>query len=129
MDRLTQKLATANAALDTLREALERDLADTVIRDGAIQRFEYTFEALRKAARVWLLHVEGLETGGPKSTIRGCHAAGVLEDEVAERALQMAGDRNLTSHTYKEDVALEVVSRLPAHCELMAAWLERMRTP
>lgn len=42
--------------------------------------------------------------------------------------LDLLRDRNLTSHTYKESLALELVERLPEHLEQLqslAARLER----
>jgi nucleotidyltransferase substrate binding protein (TIGR01987 family) len=71
-----------------------------IVRDASIQRFEFTFEAVWKAAQLYLATVESLESGSPKSAIRACRQVGLLEDEQA----RMADDRNLTVHTYNEDL-------------------------
>jgi hypothetical protein len=55
MDRLTLRIETARRALGTLEE-LAGEPATKVIRDASIQRFEYSFEALWKAAQAVLLH-------------------------------------------------------------------------
>ena len=41
-------------------------------------------------------------------------------------ALDMARDRNLTVHTYNEELANQIYSRLAAYAGLMAQWLAAM---
>lgn len=82
MERVTERLATAWRALDTLVEALNEPLTP-LIRDAAIQRFEYTFEIAWKTARLYLLEVEGVQVGSPKGVIRACLQAGLLTEEQA----------------------------------------------
>lgn len=53
-------------------------------------------------------------------------ALATLDDQATEAALDMADDRNLTSHIYREALALEVFGRLPAHAAALDAWLEAM---
>jgi uncharacterized protein YutE (UPF0331/DUF86 family) len=40
---------------------------------------------------------------------------GILNEEEAREAMTLVNDRNLTVHTYNEDLANEIFSRLPAH--------------
>ena len=63
MERLKQKMANAKRALKTLQELLGSKSLTIVERDAAIQRFEYTFEALWKAGKAFLREIEGLEIG------------------------------------------------------------------
>lgn len=49
-----------------------------------------------------------------------------LKDET--EWLSMLKDRNLTSHTYKEDLAVEIYHRLPAHFEAMMALYRLLNT-
>ena len=76
MDRLRERLSVASRAVGTLRELTVPPGPSTVERDAAIQRFEYSFEATWKAAQRFLVIVEGVETGSPKSAIRACQQAG-----------------------------------------------------
>lgn len=46
MERLKERLAVARKALRTLQELLVIEHPTKVERDAAIQRFEYTFEAV-----------------------------------------------------------------------------------
>ena len=84
-----------------LSEALEQDVAELneLEREGAIQRFEYTFQL------GWLTLKDRLEYGGivvgdvtPRNVIRAAFAAKLIDD--AEVWIDMLVDRNLMSHTY-----------------------------
>lgn len=98
------------------------------IRDASIQRFEYTYEALWKAAALYLREVHGLDAPSPKSVIRRSMEVGILSEQEAREAMTLANDRNLTVHTYNEDLANEIYSRLPDHSALMHTWLRRLHT-
>ena len=115
----------ARKALATLAEVLQEPKTP-IVRDAAIQRFEYTFEALWKAAQLHLKVSESLETGSPKSAIRASMRVGLLTEEQTRVALQMADDRNLTVHTYNEELAEAIYSNIPAYTSLMGSWLEAM---
>lgn len=126
MERLRERLAIARRALETLEElSLEKNVSD-VVRDAAIQRFEYTFEAIWKAAQMYLREVEGMELGSPKSVIRASLRAGLLSEDQARLALGMADDRNLTAHTYNETLAKAIFSRLSRYAQLIHNWLAGM---
>ena len=60
---------------------------------------------------------EGIEANTPRECMSQAYAAHWLTDETAW--LLMLKDRNLTSHTYKEDLALEIYGRLPGHLAAM----------
>lgn len=112
MEQLKQKLGSADRALSTLQELLKYDTLTTVERDAAIQRFEYTFEAVWKLGKAFLREIEGLEIGSPKGVIRGSFQVGLLNEEQAALALAMVDDRNLTSHTYNESLAQRIFSEI-----------------
>lgn len=126
MERLKQRVAQADRALATLEALLEEphEKADTVVRDAAIQRFEYSFEAVWKAAQRYLRVAEGIEEGSPKAVIRASVRTGILGDEEGRAALSMVDDRNLTSHTYNESLADKIYRSIPAHARLMRRWLD-----
>lgn len=129
MDRLKERLDIAAKALKTLTELSLAGAVDDIVRDAAIQRFEYTFEAVWKAAQLYLREKEGLEEGSPKGVVRSCLQVGLLTDPQARRAMQMIDDRNLTVHTYNEELARQIFARLQGYADLMTAWLQAMGTP
>ncbi len=63
----------------------------------------------------------------PKRSVRTSFQVGLLDEREAEHALALVDDRNLTVHTYNEDLAKALASRLGAHAILLRAWLERAR--
>ncbi len=125
MERLNERLAVARQALTALAEVLRME-PSKVVRDASIQRFEYTFEALWKAAQLFLRQQEGLEAASPKAVVRACFQAGLLTEEQARGAMEMAEDRNLSAHTYDERLADAIHRRLAGHAGLMEAWLSGM---
>ncbi len=118
----------ARKALGTLKELLVIELPSNVERDAAIQRFEYTFEAVCKAAGRYLLVIEGVSVSSPKGMVRVSREAGLIEDDEALIALEMVDDRNLTVHTYNEALAEQIYSNLKRYAELMERWLNAMET-
>ena len=50
----------------------------------------------------------------------------MLEDEEAVLALEMVNDRNLTVHTYNEEVANKIHKNLPRYNNFLHQWVERM---
>jgi nucleotidyltransferase substrate binding protein (TIGR01987 family) len=102
-------------AYTLLSEALDRGVEELneLEREGAIQRFEYTFQL------AWLTLKDRLEYGGivftevtPRSVIQQAFAARLIDD--AEVWIDMLVDRNLMSHTYdfaRFQAALENVRR------------------
>ena len=124
MERLRERLRLASRALESLDELSDLDAPTTVERDAAIQRFEYTFEAVWKAAQRYLLVVEGTSTSSPKACIRASREVGVFDAPATERALEMVDDRNLTVHTYNEQLAVAIYGRLSRHALLLRHWLK-----
>ncbi len=127
MARLFERLEMAEKAVCRLQEVMALDNPGLVERDAAIQRFEFTFEAVWKAAKAFLAEHEGIEAASPKSAIRSCREVGILDDDEATMALVMADDRNLTVHTYNESLAVEIYSRLKDYSPLLNKWLIEMK--
>jgi nucleotidyltransferase substrate binding protein (TIGR01987 family) len=99
-------------SLDGLGEALGVGAEEPLAIDGTIQRFELTFELFWKVVRR-LLARQGIEANSPRTVVQQAYRLGWLDDE--QRWLKLLEDRNLTSHTYREALAQEIYSRIPAH--------------
>jgi nucleotidyltransferase substrate binding protein (TIGR01987 family) len=126
MERTQERLAVARRALGTLDELLSEGISSAVVRDAAIQRFEYTFEAVWKAAQMYLREVEGLVIGSPKGVARLSGQVGLLTEDDARLALVMSDDRNLTVYAYNEAVAEAISKRLFDYARLADRWLRTM---
>ncbi|MDR2677063.1 MAG: nucleotidyltransferase substrate binding protein [Puniceicoccales bacterium] len=107
-------------AVGTLEEAwnLARERpADLVVRDGAIQRFEYTYELATRTLRRYLtlqaLSGDEVAQMGFKNLIREANVRGLLRGDVTVWEGFRAA-RNQTCHTYQAPVADKVFAQIPA---------------
>lgn len=126
MERLQERLMAAKKALSSLSELVVIEHPNNVERDAAIQRFEFTFEATWKAAKQYLFDIEGIDIGSPKGVIRSCREVNLFSDEETILALQMVNDRNLTVHTYNEELAVKIHTNIYDYFPLLTFWLNRM---
>ncbi|WP_318618018.1 HI0074 family nucleotidyltransferase substrate-binding subunit [Sporosarcina sp. YIM B06819] len=126
MERLQERIVSAKKALASLQKLVVIEQPNDVERDALIQRFEFTFEASWKAAKQYLYDIEGIDIGSPKGVIRGCREITLFDDEEAILALQMVNDRNLTVHTYNEEVAIKIQMNIKTYFPLLSNWILRM---
>lgn len=126
MEKLKQRLASCRRAIDTLNEALQMPLS-VIVRDGSIQRFEYSFESTWKLLKLYLAQYEGIICNSPKRCFREALNVGLLSEEETLTALTMTDDRNLTSHTYIENVAVSIYQKLPRYAALMEKLLNQIQ--
>jgi nucleotidyltransferase substrate binding protein (TIGR01987 family) len=114
----TQQISSPTQVNDLL-SGYGNQIIGILVRDAAIQRFEYTFETTWKVLKVYLKEREGIIANSPKSVFREALSVGILDANHTELALEMTDDRNLTSHTYLEQVAQQIFEKLPAYRDLM----------
>jgi nucleotidyltransferase substrate binding protein (TIGR01987 family) len=127
MERLKERVEIAGRALKTFAELTQVKEPSKIERDAMIQRFEYSFEAIWKAVKRYLYIIEGIEANSPKSTIRASFELMLLDESQAKQAMVMADDRNLTSHTYNEGLADELLLRMKEHEEVLTSWLSEVK--
>lgn len=112
-------ISPLSKAIQRLDEGLKRyqtDIRDTQIRDGLIQRFEFTYELSHKMLRRYLI----LKSASPS----------LIEEMNFQDIVRTGNEKNLllgnwmdwkkyremrsrTSHTYDEETALDVVAGIP----------------
>ncbi len=111
-------------ALIKLREGAEK-AEDELDKDGVIQRFEFTFELLWKALKIFL-EDSGIETKTPKESLKQAFRIGWLREDTV--FLDMLKDRNMTSHIYDKETSEEIFERIKATYLLaMEGVLERLK--
>lgn len=112
-NRFNEKLKDLEKAIKRLAEAIndsEQNPQISTLKDGVIQRFEFTYELCWKLMK-YFLEQEGIEEAkSPRSTFREAFQYGLIEDGKAW--IDMLKDRNLTSHVYDEDVADEIYEKI-----------------
>jgi len=126
MDRLTERLESATQTLITFKEILDQPFS-LIVRDAAIQRFEFTLEACWKLAQLYLYQKEGLELNSPKAIARGFFQILFLDEKETSLFIQMVDDRNLSTHTYNEELANTIFKHLPAYLKLLQKIVEKIR--
>lgn len=112
MNKLDIKLNNYINALNRLKEAV-MDFEKTgmlSVRDGVIQRFEFTTELAWKTTREYLIEEGVVNINTPKAVMREAYTADIINDE--QGWLQILNDRNSTSHIYNENEANEIYDRI-----------------
>jgi nucleotidyltransferase substrate binding protein (TIGR01987 family) len=108
----------------------QQDISDTQIRDGLIQRFEFTYEISHKMLK---RHLE--MTSPSPALFDGMNFSDLIRSG-NERGLLLGNwpqwrtyrdMRARTSHTYDEAIALEVVAGIPAFQQEAAFLLDRLQ--
>lgn len=119
MEKINLLLINYKKALITFDEILKESFS-IIVRDAAIQRFEYTFEIFWKLLKEYLKEYEGVICDSPKSCIREAFKQNLfLNEKETIGALNMVDDRNMTSHTYHENVAQGIYKNLKNYYKLM----------
>lgn len=129
MEKIPERISLAEKAISRLHELTGKEPLTEIERDALIQRFEFSFELMWKCAKDYLYTSEGIDAASPKKVIRVCRDVGVLSDDDAALALQMADDRNLTTHTYDEVFAESMVQRIKVYDEVLHRWLKELIVP
>jgi nucleotidyltransferase substrate binding protein (TIGR01987 family) len=78
-------------------------------RDSAIKRFELTFELAWKSLKTYLLR-QGVNCRSPKDCLMQAFKLKLIADDPVW--LTMIDDRNLSVHTYNEELAEKIYNRL-----------------
>jgi nucleotidyltransferase substrate binding protein (TIGR01987 family) len=118
-----------NRALSSLLELvvkLSDGSSDVIVRDAMVQRFEYTTEAFWKYLKHYLQTEHNLLANSPREVMRMGLQAKLYDEETSKEFLQMLDDRNLTSHTYIEELATSIATRIPNYAHRIKSVLENL---
>lgn len=134
MPDFTLDLSPFAKAVERLDEGIARyqqNPLDTQIRDGLIQRFEFTYEISHKMLKRYLelasatpAQYDGMAF---QELIRSGNEQGLLRSDWP-RWRAFRDMRSKTSHTYDEAVALAVVAEIPAFLLEARHLLDGLRT-
>ena len=112
MNKFAAKLENYKNALGRLRESIAEaaESSSLTMRDGVIQRFEFTAELSWKTMREYLLALEVSDINNPRNVLREALSNGLISD--GDGWLALIRDRNATSHVYDEKDADEIYMRI-----------------
>lgn len=88
----------------------EDSFLDDIIKEGLIQRFEYTHELAWNVMKDFLENAGNTNIYGSKDATREAFAAGLITD--GEVWMDMIKSRNKTSHTYNEETADDIFMKI-----------------
>ena len=111
---MLQKIENYHHAVAQLEQAVavySNDQGDSLYRDGLIQRFEFTVELAWKSLKEYLEDQGSvLAVAAPRAVLKDAYAAGLIMD--AEIWDEIIRSRNVTSHVYDEQTAIEVAEKV-----------------
>lgn len=111
---MLQKIENYHHAVAQLEQAVSvysNDQSDSLYRDGLIQRFEFTVELAWKSLKEYLEDQGSvLAVSAPRAVLKDAYAAGVIMDAAIWD--EIIRSRNVTSHVYDEQTAIEVADRV-----------------
>jgi nucleotidyltransferase substrate binding protein (TIGR01987 family) len=88
----------------------EDNFLDDIIKEGLIQRFEYTHELAWNVMKDFLAHSGSNNIFGSKDATREAFALGLISN--GEVWMDMISSRNKTSHTYNEETADDIFIKI-----------------
>ena len=125
VDALTKAVSKLEEGLSTYQKDPDFEL----IRDGLIQRFEFTYELSHKLLRRYLRSIspnpDAIIEMNFSDLIRTANEYQLLKSDWTNWRL-FREMRSKTSHTYDEDTALEVVKGIPNFLEEAKFLLSRI---
>lgn len=126
--RWEQRFRNFNKALKKLSDAvdfiknnfsLENDksdevalhvILDEIVKEGLIQRFEYTHELAWNVMKDYAHYQGNTEVAGSRDATREAFQLQLIPD--GKLWMDMIGSRNKTSHTYNEETAEEIYGKI-----------------
>ena len=108
--RWKQRFVNFNKAFSQFEKFLEKEELNELENQGLIKAFEYTFELAWKTLQDLLKEKGYKEIHGPKPTIQQSFQDGYIKN--GKDWMKMLEGRNLTSHSYNEDTANEILDEI-----------------
>jgi nucleotidyltransferase substrate binding protein (TIGR01987 family) len=123
-------LERAIGGLEEAVTAYQTDTSNSLIRDGLVQRFEFTYEISQRLLRRYLM-----ANPGPPELISSMNFADIIR--IANQNGLLLGNwprwktfrdmRARTSHSYNEAIALDVVAGIPGFLDEARYLRDRLR--
>jgi len=110
-----------------LKSFVDQGIKDDLDRAGLIQGFEFTFEQSWKAIQKKATS-EGIAINSPKQAFSWAMKQSWIASSEESKWLDMLADRNLTTHTYREELAQNVADHIEkVYVTLFEGLLKKIR--
>ena len=111
MDKLQQSVDYIHKNFELENDGTTEDeIRDEMIKEGLIQRFEYTHELAWNVMKDYAEYQGNSTIGGSRDASREALQLKILSE--GEIWMDMIVSRNKTSHTYNEETANEIYSKI-----------------
>lgn len=111
-------------------EIYKKNPQDTIVRDSLIQRFEFTYSITLKTLRKYFIErafiVDDVNKLSFNEMVRTAMQLNLLKSDLTKWT-EFREMRNLTSHTYDENVALKVSAIVPDFYEEITYLLKELK--
>lgn len=111
-------------AVSRLEESLSKEKT-AINRDSALMRFQMSFDTAIKTLKEYS-RSQGKECYVPKQCLRVAFQLGLIPHD--PKWLKMVDDRNDIIHTYKEELANIIYTKLPTYLDLLKALIQKIDT-
>ena len=118
------------AIIDDFTSALRRfseilaEPKTAIVRDAAIQRFEFSFDLAWKVLKTVLEEQKGIICTSPNECIREAYQQKFIDYD--KKWMSVLKNRNLTAHTYNQNLIEEIFAELPIALELFSTLLKKI---
>lgn len=133
MQQGTLNISALENAEKKLKEMLlryEKESGDEAVRDSVIQRFEFTYSIALKTLRKYFIErafvLEEVNQMSFNEMIRTASQLNLLSSNL-EKWTVFREMRNMTSHTYDEEIALQVLSIIPDFSKEISFMITRLK--
>jgi nucleotidyltransferase substrate binding protein (TIGR01987 family) len=120
--QLQKALRTIEKLVDydfsNLYSQLDEEIIDS-IKNGIAHKFEYCCELFWKAAKGYLLKVDGIDEASPKKVMKALFLTGYVDEGEYNALLSMIDDRNILSHVYSEEEFNAITKRIKDYVQIM----------
>ncbi len=104
------KLAESVVFIEENKQTYAGETMDELIKEGLIQRFEYTHELAWNVMKDYAIYQGNPNISGSRDSTREAFKLNLIEN--ADMWMDMIQSRNKTSHTYNESTANEIFDKI-----------------
>lgn len=128
-NRWQQRFQNFCRALNQLNEALELydDSAPNIVKEGILQRFEFTHELAWKVLKDYLEYEGHQNITGSRSAVRLSFNLGLIEE--GPIWMNMIESRNRTVHAYDETILINELGKVRKNYARCFNQLEKTKAP
>lgn len=126
MAKLELLLNDFQKALTQFDCALKENTEDELKQAGCIRYFEFCFELAWKTVKAYFEYKGMLECNSPRDCMKLAFKSNLINNEYIW--IEMLEKRNITTHTYNFDTALNIYKNLPAYLAEMKFLINSLQT-